>query len=116
LLTALVLFGCASDPDGRALNIGDEPTAKAGASGGTAGHAGHAAGGRDAGDDAGLHVRMEDLQEVTIEIITLQCTGECAEVVAVARGGNAPYGFEWSETASPRPSARSARTRRRPSR
>ncbi|HEX2678854.1 MAG TPA: hypothetical protein VHM19_19515 [Polyangiales bacterium] len=34
---------------------------------------------------------------MTIEIITLQCAGDCADIQAVAHGGNAPYTFAWDD-------------------
>ena len=58
-------------------------------------------GARAAGSSAAtgnaLRVRIEDLKGVTVEIVTLKCGGECADVLAVARGGNPPYAFTWDD-------------------
>jgi hypothetical protein len=40
-------------------------------------------------DDA-LTVRVEDIAGLTTDVVTLACAGDCAEVAAVARGGNPP--------------------------
>lgn len=50
------------------------------------------AGGRDA-----LGVDIEDVEDVRIEVITLTCAGDCADVVAVAHGGHPPYSVEWED-------------------
>jgi hypothetical protein len=34
---------------------------------------------------------------MTIEIVTLACAGDCADIEAVARGGNPPYAFAWED-------------------
>jgi hypothetical protein len=47
--------------------------------------------------DNALTVRVEDVREMTIEIITLACAGDCADIEAVARGGHPPYTFEWED-------------------
>jgi len=56
--------------------------------------------GRDGGVDGtwqALSVHVEDVDAMTIEVITLACAGDCAEVEAIARGGNPPYAFEWED-------------------
>ena len=44
-----------------------------------------------------LKVHVEDGAGLTIEVITLQCGGGCADVIAVARGGHPPYVFSWDD-------------------
>jgi len=61
----------------------------AGSSGGAAGDA--------IGSDNALTVRVEDIEQMTITVVTVQCAGECADVEAVAEGGHAPYRFEWED-------------------
>jgi hypothetical protein len=56
------------------------------------------AGGAAAGAaDDSLHVRVEDSQKMTIKVVTLTCSGDCADVEAVAEGGHAPYTFRWED-------------------
>ncbi|MFT3921862.1 MAG: hypothetical protein QM778_04950 [Myxococcales bacterium] len=54
-------------------------------------------GDQGAGDDKALRVRVQDQDKMTIEVITLACTGDCADIEAVAKGGNAPYTFLWED-------------------
>ena len=46
------------------------------------------------GDDLGAKIAMG---EVTVDVIRLQCDAGCAEVSAIARGGNPPYEFVWDD-------------------
>jgi hypothetical protein len=34
---------------------------------------------------------------MTVTFITLACDGDCADVLAVATGGFAPYAFRWED-------------------
>lgn len=34
---------------------------------------------------------------MVIEVVTLSCSGDCKQLLAVARGGNGPYAFAWSD-------------------
>jgi len=56
------------------------------------------ASGAFAGDDASasgaLGAHIED-NHVTVSFITLACAGDCADVQAIATGGQAPYTFAW---------------------
>jgi hypothetical protein len=57
------------------------------------------------GQGAGeLTARIEDPKGVALTIVTTRCDGECADIVAVAEGGRAPYSFVWQdgETAAAR--------------
>jgi hypothetical protein len=54
-------------------------------------------------DQGQLRVRIEDIQHVTLQIVTVACAGECVDIEAVALGGNPPYTFEWEDgSQSPR--------------
>ena len=44
-----------------------------------------------------LTVRVEDIAGLEIEVVTLACAGDCADVIAVAHGGNPPYRFAWDD-------------------
>jgi hypothetical protein len=44
-----------------------------------------------------LAVHVEDPRQLTIEIVTRACAGDCADIQAVARGGNPPYAFAWDD-------------------
>ncbi|MFT3924312.1 MAG: hypothetical protein QM778_17380 [Myxococcales bacterium] len=50
--------------------------------------------GADPEDKLKAHVERD---HVTIDIVTLACAGDCADVVAVAKGGVAPYSFTWED-------------------
>jgi hypothetical protein len=45
-------------------------------------------------------VRVEDIAGMTIEILTLACAGDCADIEARASGGNPPYAFAWEDGSS----------------
>lgn len=102
--TALCVLGCSGADHGRGLPVGREPASSGGTGFGTlAGSGGAPAGGQAGGTSSvgsgenALTVRVEDRASLEIEIITLQCAGDCAEVEAVARGGNPPYTFAWND-------------------
>ncbi|HEX2677749.1 MAG TPA: hypothetical protein VHM19_13950 [Polyangiales bacterium] len=44
-----------------------------------------------------LHAHIEDVHQMTIEIVTVACAGDCVQVEAVASGGNPPYTFRWDD-------------------
>jgi hypothetical protein len=44
-----------------------------------------------------LTVHVEDPHKLTIEILTLACAGDCADIEAVASGGNPPYTYAWED-------------------
>lgn len=75
--------------------VGGGSGTTAGSQGGNVGAAGAAGG--VASDDNALRVRVEDPAGLTIEIITLECSGDCAEIEAVAHGGNPPYAYAWED-------------------
>jgi hypothetical protein len=47
-----------------------------------------------------LKVDVRNIQGMAIEIVTLRCAGDCADVEAVAHGGNPPYAFAWDDGSS----------------
>jgi hypothetical protein len=50
----------------------------------------------DAGVPGALDAHIEE-NHVTVTFVTLSCAGPCADVVAVATGGQAPYTYEWDD-------------------
>jgi hypothetical protein len=42
-------------------------------------------------------VEGPDGEELTIEIVTLACASECADIQAIAHGGRPPYAFQWAD-------------------
>jgi hypothetical protein len=56
-------------------------------------------GGLVEGNDT-LTVRVEDIKQLTIEVLTVACRGDCADVEAVAHGGNPPYSYVWEDGSS----------------
>ena len=50
----------------------------------------------DASSTNMLHAHIE-ANRMTVTFITVGCTGPCADVVAVATGGYAPYTFKWDD-------------------
>ena len=109
------LVGCSSDVDQGRRCADDRalcsaPSAPSG-SGGAGMDMGTGTGGNGTagskgvvGSDSELSVRVQDIQKMTIEIITLACAGDCADIEAVAHGGNPPYAFAWEDgsTSAPR--------------
>lgn len=95
-----LLLACSGGAD-RGLRVGQEPsTGGRGAGNGSAGFdspSGQGASGGDAIGSNALTVSVQDIEEMTIEVITLACAGDCADVQAVASGGNPPYAFAWDD-------------------
>jgi hypothetical protein len=50
----------------------------------------------DAGPSRTLGAHIER-DQVEVGVVTLQCQGECADIEAVATGGNAPFTFAWED-------------------
>jgi hypothetical protein len=94
---------CATQPQ---PNVAGTPADRAGTAGVVAAVAGqgsfignasgHAAGGGMAGD-VDLTVHVEDAKRLKITLVTLACAGDCADIEAVASGGNPPYSFVWED-------------------
>jgi hypothetical protein len=90
-------IGCSGDGS-RGLRVGmagDEAGASAGAAGIDNPSGGGTGGGIDISDNA-LEVEIQR-DALEVELLTLSCAGECAEVEAIARGGHKPYAFLWDD-------------------
>lgn len=106
LSTAMLLAACvpllACGSDASPLRVGQEPDESIGGQGGFQGP-GAGSGPGPTGDGGivrgreALTVRVQDVGEMTIELITLACAGDCADIEAVAHGGNPPYAFAWED-------------------
>jgi hypothetical protein len=96
LVCGLVLACSGDDPGG--LRVGMNGP-RAGASGAGAGGVDNPSGGTSGTVAGGEHALAVEVQHeaLAVELVTLRCAGECAEVEAVATGGNAPYTFEWDD-------------------
>jgi len=79
---------------------------RVGMNGPDAGSSGSGAGGIDnpSGGTSGTIVDSEQAlaveiqhEALAVELVTLRCAGECAEVEAVASGGHKPYAFAWDD-------------------
>jgi hypothetical protein len=95
-LTGALAIGCSAGENSGSLLVGSQGTGGAGTSGGlgAAGQASLHVG--DAGAPSALSAHIEE-RGVTVEIVALKCAGDCADVVAVAKGGNEPYTFAWED-------------------
>lgn len=96
LLSALA-NGCSSDGS-RGLRVGaagDEAGSSAAGAAGIDNPGGGTAGGIDISDNA-LEVEIQH-EALAVELVTLSCAGECADVEAVASGGNPAYTFAWED-------------------
>jgi hypothetical protein len=101
MLGATLLAACSSDVDtGRRCKPGDTRCTSSRGDGGlsVAGSgSGHAGSSASLPEDAALRAHIEDANAIQIDVVTLSCAGECAEIVAVARGGIPPYTFAWDD-------------------
>jgi hypothetical protein len=89
------VIGCSGDGPG--LRVGMSAP-EGGGSAGTAGidnPSADASGGFDVMEHA-LAVEIQH-EALAVELVTLRCAGECAEVEAVASGGHPPYEFAWDD-------------------
>lgn len=104
-VAAAWLVACGAD-DGRRPRVGTdgEPAlgdgiAGEGAAGGIPG--GGEQGGASASTGTSENELTVDITEppstMSVEIITIRCAGECADVEAVASGGHGPYDYAWSD-------------------
>jgi hypothetical protein len=86
LVLSVGLIGCGSSGSGVEGEVGTyEPDA-----------AGEFGGGSDAGSASGPDVQIDE-SHVAVAIVTLTCSGGCADVQAVATGGQPPYSFAWND-------------------
>jgi hypothetical protein len=98
-------FGCSADvPTGRRCPEGlpdcVQPHGSAGGGaggGGVSGGSGAGGAGATGVIENALSVEVQDDEELRIEILTLACEGDCADIEAVAQGGRPPYTFEWDD-------------------
>lgn len=95
----LTLLACSAGGAGNVLTVGEE--GGAGGSRSTAFREGD--GGRplvigaDAGTSRALSAHIESPRGVTVHFVTLACSDACADVIAVAEGGFAPYAYTWED-------------------
>jgi hypothetical protein len=83
VLSTILLAACGSDGgNGYSLDVGSDD-----------GGSGLFQGG-EGGGPTPLAAHIEENQ-LTVSFITVGCAGSCADVVAVASGGNPPYSFAW---------------------
>jgi hypothetical protein len=86
--------------DSGALVVGTSGTGGlTGAGGALAATGGSPLTGLDASSKA-FEAHIENTSHVVVELVTLSCAGECANVLAVAKGGHEPYAFEWDDGTS----------------
>lgn len=96
-LASAWLLACSGDGARGGLRVG-----MAGPDGGVAGAGGFgnsATGGTNGSlpsSDNALEVEIQH-DTLAVELITLRCAGDCAEVEAVASGGHEPYTFAWDD-------------------
>jgi hypothetical protein len=99
LCVALCVVGCSAGTGGPADFVsgsGGTGGAAPGAGGGAATGAGGLIDVGDASASRSLSAHIER-DRLEIEFVTLACAGECADVVAVARGGFAPHAYAWED-------------------
>lgn len=94
-VAGMLLFGCSAGGASRALVVGNEETG--GASSGSAGSGGVIVFSGDASVSRALSARIESPPGMTVTFVTLSCSEKCADVRAVATGGNPPYSFAWED-------------------
>jgi hypothetical protein len=89
------VLGCSAGGEGAALDVGTN------GKGGTVG--GNSAGGGsnlmiqiDGSASSALSAHIEE-NHVTVDVITLSCVGDCADVLAVPQGGFPPYQVTWED-------------------
>lgn len=88
----------ACSDDGPGLRVGMSGP-RAGASGSGAAGVDNPSGGASGAVVSGEQRLAVEIQHeaLAVELVTLRCAGECAEVEAVASGGNKPYAFAWDD-------------------
>lgn len=97
-LVSFVVPACGGDTAPLRVGRDEPPAGESGRGGFDMVPSGGAAGLAGAGSSRNpLSVDITDVAAMMIEIVTLSCAGECAEVQAVARGGNPPYAFAWND-------------------
>jgi hypothetical protein len=96
-LAAVLFLGCSASGTGSpSLLVGSEGSSGGATGGGTAGSGGQGPISLGGESSRGFSAHIEE-NGVTVEIITLACVRECADVEAVATGGRQPYVFSWED-------------------
>jgi hypothetical protein len=96
-VVAAFTLGCSAGDSSPSLLVGSEGTGGSPAGGGTGFGGDQAIVLGDAGPSRALSTHIESPPGVTVEFVTLSCSHECADVVAVAKGGFMPYTFTWED-------------------
>jgi hypothetical protein len=96
LVFAMGLVSCSAGGDSGGLVVGSSGTGGGTGAGGAAATGGIPITGLDASSKA-FEAHIENTNHVVIELVTLSCAGECANVLAVAKGGHEPYAFRWDD-------------------
>src|SRR4051812_2239731 len=91
----LALAGCSASGGPGTLVVGTIGTGGATGSSGNGGSTFHIS--ADASVSNKLSARLESPVGVTVEFITLSCSNACADILAVAKGGVAPYSYAWND-------------------
>jgi hypothetical protein len=91
VMATSICVACSASPS---INVGNEADGSVAGTGGASGFGGV---GGFGGDDNALIAHIENPQAMTIEIVTISCAGDCADVIAVASGGNPGYTFAWND-------------------
>jgi hypothetical protein len=97
LLLSQLPFGCSAGGTSDALVVGKVGTGGTGS--GTLGSGGAFVLQEDGGlgTSNALSAHIESPPGTTVSFVTLSCTAQCAEVLAIAEGGHAPYTFAWED-------------------
>src|SRR5690349_12026683 len=92
----LLITACSASGGSRSLVVGKDGTG----GGGSWGRPGEGGGTSLLGDASAapraLSVQIEQ-HHAAVRFVTLRCAGDCADVVAVATGGNGPYTYLWED-------------------
>jgi hypothetical protein len=95
LLACAALLACSATGSGGPLTVGRDNTG--GSSSSTEGSGGSLVFPSEPRTSEPLSAHIERPKGVTVDIITLSCSDQCADVEAVAKGGHAPYSFSWED-------------------
>lgn len=96
LLAWVTLLACGGDDPGLRVGTADPSAGAAGESGALGIDNPSGGTGRIDITESALEVEIQH-EALRVELITLSCHGECAEVEAVATGGHDPYTFAWND-------------------
>lgn len=105
LFPVFVSWGCSAGGESPPLDVGTDGTGGRKEPGGTGGSPEGSGGLSLVGGDAASRAFAAHIERdgVRVDFVTLRCDGECADVAAVATGGEKPYSFAWEDgSANPR--------------